>query len=164
AARKSTAWTLRHTVLESGRLLHANLRRAASSLRCSLLVCAVSLRSRPPRCAHHTPVGALMEVRLSDEVERARATGTPIVVLESSVVAQGLPHPVNLEATRVSEEAVRQSGAVPAVVAVIDGVVRCGLSADDVRRLASGSERRWKIGVGDLASAVLQKATGGTTV
>jgi len=105
-----------------------------------------------------------MQVRLSDEVERARAGGTPIVVLESSVIAQGLPHPVNLEAARVSEEAVRQSGAVPAVVAVIDGVVRCGLSADDVRRLASGTERLWKVGVGELASAVLQRATGGTTV
>ena len=105
-----------------------------------------------------------MEVRLSDEVRRARATEAPIVVLESSVLAQGLPHPVNLEATRVCEEAVRQAGAVPAVVAVVDGVVRCGLSTDEVRRLASGPEPRWKIGVGELASAVLQKATGGTTV
>ncbi|HET9037293.1 MAG TPA: pseudouridine-5'-phosphate glycosidase [Myxococcaceae bacterium] len=105
-----------------------------------------------------------MKVRLSEEVEQARASGTPIVVLESSVIAQGLPHPVNLEAARVCEEAVRQAGAVPAVVAVVDGVVRCGLSADEVRRLASGTEQRWKVGVGDLASAVLQKATGGTTV
>jgi pseudouridine-5'-phosphate glycosidase len=105
-----------------------------------------------------------MEVRLSDEVARARDTGSPVVVLESSVLAQGLPHPVNLEAARVCEEAVRQAGAVPAVVAVIDGVVRCGLSPDEVRRLASAAERHWKVGVGDLASAVLQKATGGTTV
>ena len=105
-----------------------------------------------------------MQVRLSDEVEQARAGGIPIVVLESSVIAQGLPHPVNLEAARVCEEAVRQAGAVPAVVAVVDGVVRCGLSAEEVRRLASGAERRWKVGVGELASAVLQKATGGTTV
>jgi pseudouridine-5'-phosphate glycosidase len=105
-----------------------------------------------------------MEVRLSEEVETARSAGEPVVVLESSVIAQGLPHPVNLEAARVCEEAVRQAGAVPAVVAVVDGVVRCGLSADEVRRLASGTERRWKVGVGELASAVLQKATGGTTV
>ena len=63
-----------------------------------------------------------MDVRLSEEVEKARSAGEPIVVLESSVIAQGLPHPVNLEAARVCEEAVRQAGAVPAVVAVIDGV------------------------------------------
>ncbi|HVP59810.1 MAG TPA: pseudouridine-5'-phosphate glycosidase [Myxococcaceae bacterium] len=105
-----------------------------------------------------------MEVQLSDEVRDARARGAPVVVLESSVVAQGLPHPVNLEAARACEEAVRRAGAVPAVVAVLDGVVRCGLSADEVRRLATGREQRWKIGVGDLASAVLHKATGGTTV
>ncbi len=105
-----------------------------------------------------------MEVRLSEEVAEARARAAPIVVLESSVIAQGLPHPVNLEAARASEEAVRRSGAVPAVVAVIDGVVRCGLSTDEVRRLASGPDRPWKVGVGELASAVLQKASGGTTV
>jgi pseudouridine-5'-phosphate glycosidase len=105
-----------------------------------------------------------MEVRLSSEVAEARARSAPVVVLESSVIAQGLPHPVNLEAARVCEEAVRQAGAVPAVVAVVDGVVRCGLSADEVRRLASGPDRPWKIGVGELASATLQKATGGTTV
>ena len=105
-----------------------------------------------------------MEVRLSEEVEQARAAGGPIVVLESSVIAQGLPHPVNLEAARACEEAVRRAGAVPAVVAVVDGMVRCGLSADEVRRLAVGPERRWKVGVGELASAALQRATGGTTV
>ncbi|HUM10232.1 MAG TPA: pseudouridine-5'-phosphate glycosidase [Myxococcaceae bacterium] len=105
-----------------------------------------------------------MEVQLSEEVARARADGAPVVVLESSVIAQGLPHPVNLEAARACEEAVRWAGAVPAVVAMVDGVVRCGLSADEVRRLATGPEPRWKIGVGELASAVLQKATGGTTV
>jgi len=105
-----------------------------------------------------------MEVRLSSEVAEARARGGPVVVLESSVIAQGLPHPVNLEAARVCEEAVRQAGAVPAVVAVVDGVVRCGLSPEEVRRLASGPDRPWKIGVGELASATLQGATGGTTV
>ena len=105
-----------------------------------------------------------MEVRLSSEVAEARARGAPVVVLESSVIAHGLPHPVNLEAARVCEEAVRQAGAVPAVVAVVEGVVRCGLSAEEVRRLATGPDRPWKIGVGELASATLQKATGGTTV
>ena len=68
-----------------------------------------------------------MEVQLSQEVAQARAAGAPVVVLESSVIAQGLPHPMNLEAARACEEAVRRAGAVPAVVAVIDGVV----DADD---------------------------------
>jgi pseudouridylate synthase len=105
-----------------------------------------------------------MEVQLSAEVEGACRNRTPVVVLESSVLTQGLPHPINLEAARACEESVRRAGAVPAVVAVIDGAVRCGLSSEEVRRLAQGPDRRWKIGVGELASAVLQKATGGTTV
>ena len=105
-----------------------------------------------------------MDVRLSEEVEAARRDGRPVVALESSVVAQGLPHPVNLEAARAMEESVRRGGAVPAMVAVLDGAVRCGLGADEVRRLAGGGERHWKIGVGELASALLQRASGGTTV
>jgi pseudouridylate synthase len=105
-----------------------------------------------------------MEVLLSPEVQAARASGRPVVVLESSVVAQGLPHPVNLEAARACEEAVRSAGAVPAMVAVLAGQVRCGLSAEEVRLLAVGPNPRWKIAVRDLAAARLQRATGGTTV
>ena len=66
----------------------------------------------------------------------------PQVFLESTVIAQGLPYPVSLEAARACEEAVRRAGAVPAVVAVIDGIVRCGLSVDEVRRMAAGPGRR----------------------
>jgi pseudouridine-5'-phosphate glycosidase len=105
-----------------------------------------------------------MEVVLSPEVQAARTSDRPVVVLESSVLAQGLPHPVNLEAARACEEAVRSAGAVPAMVAVLAGQVRCGLSADEVRLLAAGPDPRWKIAVRDLAAARLQRATGGTTV
>jgi pseudouridylate synthase len=105
-----------------------------------------------------------MDVVLSKEVETARARGTPVVVLESSVLAQGLPYPVSLEAARASEEAVRRAGAVPAVVAVLQGRVHCGLSAEQVRALAAGPDPRWKVGSRDLAPAILHRATGGTTV
>jgi pseudouridine-5'-phosphate glycosidase len=105
-----------------------------------------------------------MDVVLSPEVRAAHASGRPVVVLESSVVAQGLPHPVNLEAARACEEAVRSAGAVPAVVAVLRGELRCGLSPEEVRLLASGPDPRWKIALRDLGAARLQRATGGTTV
>jgi pseudouridine-5'-phosphate glycosidase len=105
-----------------------------------------------------------MEVILSAEVQDARASGRPVVVLESSVLAQGLPHPVNLEAARACEEAIRSVRAVPAMVAVLAGQVRCGLSPEEVRALATGSDPRWKIATADLAVACLQRATGGTTV
>ena len=99
----------------------------------------------------------------------AAATGSPVVpavvvVLESSVLAQGLPFPVSLEAARACEEAVRRAGAVPAVVAVVQGRVRCGLSTEEVRALATGPDPRWKVAVRDLAPAMLHRATGGTTV
>jgi pseudouridine-5'-phosphate glycosidase len=105
-----------------------------------------------------------MDVLLSDEVKAARDTGSPVVVLESSVLAQGLPFPASLEAARACEEAVRRAGALPAVVAVVRGKVRCGLSTDEVRALATGPDPRWKVACRDLAPALLHRGTGGTTV
>lgn len=105
-----------------------------------------------------------MDVTLSEEVEVARAEGRPVVVLESSVLTQGLPFPVSLEAARAAEEAVRRAGAVPAVVAVVTGRVRCGLSTEELRALATGPDPRWKVASRDLSLAILHRATGGTTV
>lgn len=87
----------------------------------------------------------------------------PLVALESSVLAQGLPYPHNVEAARRCEAAVREEGAVPATVAVIDGELWVGLDAEKVERLATG-KGLMKIGSRDLAVAVARKATGGTTV
>ncbi|MGO8970032.1 MAG: pseudouridine-5'-phosphate glycosidase [Myxococcaceae bacterium] len=105
-----------------------------------------------------------MDVTLSEEVRAARAEGLPLVVLESSVLAQGLPFPENLAAQRACEAAVRAAGAVPAVVAVLDGRVRCGLSTEEVELLAQGPGRTRKVGARDLAPAVASRALGGTTV
>ena len=105
-----------------------------------------------------------MDVLLSDEVKAAADRGSPVVVLESSVLAQGLPFPASLEAARAAEEAVRRAGAVPAVVAVLQGRVRCGLSTEEVRALATGPDPRWKIAARDLSPAMLHRGTGGTTV
>src|SRR5262249_32819118 len=98
-----------------------------------------------------------MDGLLSDEVETARDRGSPVVLLESSVLAQGLPFPSSLEAARAMEEAVRRAGAVPAVVAVVRGRVRCGLSTEEVRALATGPDPRWKVASRDLAPALLHR-------
>jgi pseudouridylate synthase len=105
-----------------------------------------------------------LDVLLSDEVSRARAARSPLVVLESSVLAQGLPFPESLAAARACEVAVRAAGAVPAVVAVVDGRIRCGLSALELEALARGAGHPRKVGARDLAPTVLARATGGTTV
>ncbi|HYO70837.1 MAG TPA: pseudouridine-5'-phosphate glycosidase [Archangium sp.] len=105
-----------------------------------------------------------MELRYSEEVRRAKEQGVPLVALETSVVAQGLPYPDNLGAARACEEAVRRAGAVPAPIAVVDGQVFIGLEESQMRRLAEGRERLFKLASRDLPVAIAQGATGGTTV
>ncbi|MEN9799766.1 MAG: hypothetical protein RL653_3463 [Pseudomonadota bacterium] len=97
------------------------------------------------------------------EVREALAAGRPVVALESSVVAQGLPRPHNLEAARACERTVRSAGAVPATTAVVDGALCVGVTAAELERLAE-AQGTWKVGSRDLAVAVAQRATGGTTV
>lgn len=105
-----------------------------------------------------------MKVRLSPAVSKALRARRPVVALETSVVAQGLPYPHNLEAARACEEAARKGGATPASIAVIDGALRAGLSPEELGRLAEGREPLLKIGSRDLAAAVAGRRTGGTTV
>lgn len=105
-----------------------------------------------------------MSFRYSDEVRRALEAKAPLVALETSVVAQGLPYPDNLGAARACEEAVRRAGAVPAPIAVVDGEVWIGLAEAAMRRLAEGRERLMKLGSRDLAVAIALRASGGTTV
>ena len=102
-------------------------------------------------------------MRFSAETERALGRGLPVVALESSVVAQGLPAPINLEAHAACERAVREGGAVPAAIGVVDGEIWVGMSPEQMRRLAEDPKRS-KIGSRDLAPAVSQRSTGGTTV
>jgi pseudouridylate synthase len=105
-----------------------------------------------------------MDFRYSDEVRRAKDSGQPLVALETSVVAQGLPYPDNLAAARACEEAVRRAGAIPAPIAIVDGEVWVGLEDASLRRLAEGKEKLLKLGSRDLAVAVATRASGGTTV
>src|SRR5262249_25940467 len=73
---------------------------------------------------------------VAPEVAEALAAGRPVVALETSIVAHGLPAPHNLEAALDCEAAVRAAGAVPATVAVVDGWVRVGLEREHLERLA----------------------------
>jgi pseudouridine-5'-phosphate glycosidase len=101
--------------------------------------------------------------RLSPEVERAQRAGVPIVALESTIIAHGLPRPRNLDVARELEAVVREQGACPATIAVLDGVVRIGLEADEVVRVAEDPHMR-KLGQRDLPVAQALGASGATTV
>lgn len=86
-----------------------------------------------------------------------------MVALETSILAQGLPAPDNLEAAFGCEEAIRSGAAVPATVAVIGGVLRVGLSRAEIEALGSDRSAR-KVSVRDLGVAAAQRANGATTV
>ncbi len=99
----------------------------------------------------------------SPEVGRALQRKLPIVALESTVITHGLPRPQNLQLARDMEASVRSEGAIPATVGIIAGEVRVGLSDEQLARLAQ-SESPMKISHRDFATAMINKACGGTTV
>jgi len=103
-------------------------------------------------------------MRVGPEVAAALDSGRPVVALETSIVAHGLPHPQNLEAALGCEEAIRSAGAVPAAVAVLDGELRVGLCIDDLERLAAPGATIRKLSSRDLGPALAAGATGATTV
>src|SRR3954462_7483365 len=103
---------------------------------------------------------SLLNVR--PEVATAIAAGRPVVALESTLIAHGLPHPLNLETARAAEAAVRAEGAVPATIAVLHGRPTIGLDDVELQELAQGHDIL-KASRRDLATAVLRKQTAATT-
>ncbi|MGH7776476.1 MAG: pseudouridine-5'-phosphate glycosidase [Candidatus Dormibacterales bacterium] len=101
-------------------------------------------------------------MRVAPEVATALAEHRPVVALETSIVAHGLPHPQNLEAGHGCEEAIRNEGGVPAPVAVVRGELRIGLRAGELEALAAGGAR--KVSARDLGAALARGEDGATTV
>ncbi|MFB0618834.1 pseudouridine-5'-phosphate glycosidase [Streptomyces sp. AGS-58] len=104
-----------------------------------------------------------MVLVVSEEVREAIDARRPVVALESTIIAHGLPRPRNLEVARELEEAVRRQDAVPATVAVLDGQPRVGLDERQLERVANDDGIR-KLGHRDLPLAVATGASGATTV
>ena len=102
-------------------------------------------------------------IKLSDEVKEAKKNGTPIVALESTIISHGMPYPQNVQTAREVEAIIREEGAVPATMAVIDGVLRIGLSDEELeffgktKGIAKASRR-------DMPYLVAAKKNGATTV
>src|SRR5262245_17818050 len=103
------------------------------------------------------------DLRLTAEVSDALAGRKPVVALESTIISHGLPRPRNLEVARELEQLVRDSGAVPATIAVLDGVAHVGLDKMALERVASEGNLR-KLGYRDLPVACATGASGATTV
>lgn len=99
----------------------------------------------------------------STEVQAARADGVPLVALESTIITHGMPWPDNATTARKVEADIRAKGAVPATIAVIDGVIHIGLEAAELDDLAQREGVR-KLSRADLALCLAEGATGATTV
>lgn len=103
-------------------------------------------------------------LRYADEVAEALAAGRPVVALESTIVAHGMPYPENLATAQTVEDLIRAAGAVPATIAVMDGAIRIGLSAAELQQLAQAGAAAMKLSRRDIAYAVSQRKLGATTV
>jgi pseudouridine-5'-phosphate glycosidase len=104
-----------------------------------------------------------MNIKFNEEVAAALADNRPVVALESTVIAHGLPFPQNLETARRLEKIVRENGATPATIAVFDGEFHVGLNDGQIERLAEDKNIR-KISRRDLPIAVARKLNCATTV
>jgi pseudouridine-5'-phosphate glycosidase len=102
-------------------------------------------------------------MQMTAQVERALIRSEPVVALESSVIAQGLPPEIAPDVAKQAQERVRASGAVPATIAILDGAVRVGLDDAAIDRLARGDDVR-KVGGRDLATCAVSGRSGATTV
>lgn len=120
-------------------------------------------RATEPDPGTGSPTGSA-RVALSPEVKAALAAARPVVALESTILCHGLPFPANLETHRAAEEAVRREGAVPALVAVVDGVARAGFSGPEAEALARAGRSVRKATTRDLGLLAARRENGATTV
>ena len=99
----------------------------------------------------------------SPEVAAARNAGLPVVALESTIISHGMPYPQNVQTAREVEQIIRDAGAVPATIAIIDGKICVGLNDEQLERLGTAQDAI-KVSRRDLAYVLSQKLLGATTV
>src|SRR6266571_3376812 len=100
---------------------------------------------------------------LSDEVQAALQAQQPVVALESTVIAHGLPYPTNIEVAQSMESAIRAEGAIPATIGIHNGTIKIGLNLDEITHLGIAQNVR-KVSRRDLAITLATKQLGATTV
>lgn len=103
-------------------------------------------------------------LRVQPEVADALASGLPVVALESTIISHGMPYPRNIETALRVEQAVRDSGAVPATIALLDGYMQVGLPKADIERLGMPEASVSKVSRRDLAVLLSTRRLGATTV
>ncbi|WP_424926717.1 pseudouridine-5'-phosphate glycosidase [Amaricoccus tamworthensis] len=104
-----------------------------------------------------------LPLTVSPEVAGSLRNGEPVVALESTIITHGMPHPENIQTAEAVEAEVRAKGAVPATIAIFDGHIHVGLDGERLKWLADQKDVR-KLSRADLAVALVEGATGSTTV
>ncbi len=108
-------------------------------------------------------ISPLLPIVYSKEVAAAKVRGAPIVALESTIITHGMPFPGNLEMARSVETIIREQGAVPATIAVIEGILHIGLEDAQIAALAQMTGVM-KLSRADIAFALAERRSGATTV
>lgn len=103
-------------------------------------------------------------LEISPEVTEALAAYKPVVALESTIISHGMPYPQNVETALKVEQIIRDNGAIPATIAIINGRLRAGLSADEIDYLGKKGREVAKVSRRDLPVIVAEKGDGATTV
>ena len=105
-----------------------------------------------------------IEICCTEEVRTALSEGRPVVALESTIIAHGMPYPENAATAREVEALVRAGGAVPAVIAILQGSIRIGLGDAELEHLAREGARIGKVSVRDIPYVIARRQDGATTV
>ena len=100
---------------------------------------------------------------ISADVRDALASGQPVVALESSIIAHGMPYPVNVDTALQMEDLVRSHQAIPATIALLDGTLRVGLNREQFEFLGTKKDV-WKVSLRDIPYVISRKLPGATTV
>lgn len=104
-----------------------------------------------------------MYLDIKEEVKNALEQNFPVVALESTIISHGMPYPQNVEMAKKCEEIIRENGAIPATIAIINGRIKVGLTDEDLNLLAT-SKNVAKVSRRDLAKVISTKQIGATTV
>ena len=108
-----------------------------------------------------TPI--TLPMTLAPDVAAAKAAGTPIVALESTIITHGMPYPQNVETARLVEQDIRDNGATPATIAILDGTLHIGLTTEQLDTLGQ-AQNVAKLSRADIAACIATGGTGATTV
>jgi pseudouridine-5'-phosphate glycosidase len=105
-----------------------------------------------------------LPIKFSDEVDKALTEKLPIVALESTIITHGMEYPINYETANSVEATIRQNGATPATIVILNGVINVGLNRETLQEISKNKEGFVKCSTRDLPEVLMKKKNGSTTV